>query len=132
MPAEVGLYFLTGIVRILRLHALDEIGRLLSLFEPHVGLAPVAALALITAHPLDLAADVEEPHFLDLHFEELFDRALDLDLVRLDVDFESEDVVAGIAHHRRFLGDERAPDDLVRIHDSSASVSRCSASWLRT
>src|SRR4051812_3360652 len=118
MPAEVGLYFLTGIVssvyRLAReLHALDEIGRLFSRHEPHVGLAPVATLALITAHSLDLAADVEEPDFLDFHLEELFDRALDLDLVRLGVDLEGEDVVAGFAHHRRFLGDERAPDDLI-------------------
>src|SRR5437773_1489804 len=132
MPAEVGLYFLTGIVRILRLHALDEIGRLLSRFKPHVGLAPVAALALVTAHPLDLAADVEEPHFLDLHFEELFDCALDLDLVRLRVDLESENVVAGVAHHGRLLGDERTADDLIGVHDSSASVRRCKASWLST
>src|SRR4051812_35397129 len=132
MPAEVGLYFLTGIVRILRLHALDEIGRLFSRHEPHVGLAPVAALALVTAHPLDLAADVEEPDFLDLHFEELFDRALDLDLVRFRVDLEGDDVVAGFAHQGRLLRDERAADDLIRVHDSSASVRRCRASWLST
>src|ERR1043166_9168443 len=117
---------------ILRLHALDEVGRLLSLDEPHVGLAPVAALALVTAHPLDLAADVEEPDFLDLHLEELFDRRFDLDLVRFRVDLEGDDVVAGVAHHRRLLGDDRASDDLVRIHDSSASVRRSSASWLST
>src|SRR3981081_2368107 len=137
MPAEVGLYFLTGIVssvyRLIReLHALDEIGRLLSRLEPNIGFAPVAALALVTAHPLDLAADVEEPHFLDLHLEELFDSALDLDLVLLGVALESDDVVAGFAHHRRFLGDERAADDLIGVHDSSASVRRCSASWLST
>src|SRR5207302_1665404 len=114
------------------LHALDEIGRLFSRHEPHIGLAPVAALALVTAHSLDLAANVEEPDFLDLHFEELFDGLLDLDLVRLGVDLEGEDVVAGFAHHRRFLGDERTADDLIGVHDSSASVRRCSASWLST
>src|SRR5438270_9584543 len=137
MPAEVGLYFLTGIVssvyRLIReLHALDEIGRLFSRHEPHVRFAPVAALAFVTAHPLHFSADVEEADFLNLHFEELFDRGLDLNLVRLRVDLERDDVVAGFAHHRRLLGDERAADDLVRIHDSSASVRRCSASWLST
>src|SRR5229473_5673788 len=116
------------------LHALDEIGRFLSLLEPHIGLAPVAALALITAHPLDLAADVEDSHFLDLHLEELFDHALDLDLVCLRVDFEGDGVVfvVLVAKTRRFLSDKRTPDDLVRVHDSSASVRRCRASWLST
>src|SRR3954452_18123071 len=103
MPAEVGLYFLSGIVRILRLHALDEIGRLFSRHKPHVSLAPVAALALGTAHSLDLAADVEEPDFLDLHLEELFDRRLDLNLVRLRVAFHADSVAAGFAHPRRLL-----------------------------
>src|SRR3954452_14954064 len=106
MPAEVGLYFLTGIVRVLRLHALDEIGRLFSRHEPHVSLAPVAALALVTAHSLDLAADVEEPDFLDLHLEELFDSGLDLNLVRLRVGPKRDGVVTGFAHHCRLLADE--------------------------
>src|SRR6476620_9908223 len=119
MPAEVGLYFLTGIVSsfiayIRALHALDEIGRLFSRHEPHVSLAPVAALALVTAHSLDLAADVEEPDFLDLHLEELFEGRLVLNVVRFRVALERDDVVAGFAHHRRLLGDQRAADDLIR------------------
>src|SRR5258706_11428841 len=99
--------------------------------EPHVGLAPVAALALIPAHPLDLAADVEEPHVQNPHLEKLFDSALDLDLVRLRVDLEGDDV-GTFPQQRRFFGDERAADDLIRVHDSSASVRRCNASWLST
>src|SRR6185295_4980129 len=56
------------------LHAFDEVRRLLALFEPHVRLAPVAAPAGVTAHPLDLSADVEEANLFDLDLEQLFDR----------------------------------------------------------
>jgi hypothetical protein len=81
------LYLLVAIVFSLYrltmgLHALDELGRLLSLLEPDVGFAPVAALADEAAHALHLSANVEDADFFDLDLEELFDGLLDLDLVR--------------------------------------------------
>ena len=75
-----------------RLHALEELGRLLAFLEPDVGLAPVAALAAAAAHPLHLSADVEEADLFDLDLEQLFDGLLDLDLVGVRVDLEGDDV----------------------------------------
>src|SRR5688500_8142104 len=63
MPGDVGLYLFVAIVFLcsrLGLHALDELGRLLAGLEPHVGLAPVAALAGPAAHAFHFTANVEE------------------------------------------------------------------------
>src|SRR5436305_13188309 len=114
------------------LHAFDKVRSFPSLFEPHVGFAPVAALAGVAAHPLHFATDVEQPDVVDLYVEQLLDGVLDLDLVGLDVDLEGDDVRSGIAHHGRLLRHQRTADDLIRVHDWSASVSRCRASWERT
>src|SRR5207248_11515181 len=112
--------------------ALNEVGGFLPFLQPHVRLAPVAALSFVPPHPLHFAADVEETDFVDLDLEELLDGVLDLDLVRVRIDLEGDDVGAGLAHQRRLLRHQRTADDLVRVHDSRASVSRCSASCERT
>src|ERR671938_1121276 len=115
------------------LHALDEVRGFLPFFQAHVGFPPVAALSRIPPHPLHFAADVEEADLVDLDLEELLDRVLDLNLVRVRIDFEGDDVRSRLAHQRRLLCHERPADDLVRIaHDWSASVSACSASCERT
>src|SRR5689334_7504068 len=97
MPGEVGLYLFVAIVLLFYrlvtdLHALDELGRFLAFLEPHVSLAPVATLAFPAAHALHLSANVEEADLFDLHLEQLFDRALDFDLVGFAIDFEGDDV----------------------------------------
>src|SRR5262249_52066354 len=97
------------------LHAFDEIRRFFARLETDVRFPPVALLADAAAHPLLLAADVEETHFGDLDVEELFDGVLDLDLVGLGVDLEGDGVAAALAHHGRLLRDQRAADDLIRV-----------------
>src|SRR5688500_6299894 len=41
------------------LHSLEKLRGFLALFEPHVGFAPVTALADIAAHPFHLSAHIE-------------------------------------------------------------------------
>src|SRR6202008_2081313 len=77
----VGSHSFFSLSAVLELNALDELGRLLSVLEPDVGFAPVAALADEAAHPFHLSADVEEADLFDLDLEKLFHGLLDLNLV---------------------------------------------------
>src|SRR5437016_4386102 len=113
------------------LHSLDKVGGFLARLESHISLAPVSAFAFEFAHALHLSANVEEANLFDFHVEELLDGVLDLDLVGLRVDLERNDVRC-VAEDGALLRHQRPADDLIRVHFSSASVSRCSADWLRT
>src|SRR5437899_8458596 len=111
------------------LDSLDEVRSLFSLFQSHVRFAPIATLSGVAAHALHFSADVEHAHFRDFHFEQLFYRALHFELVGVGIHLESDDVCSFFAQQRALLGDQRTPDDLIRVHDCSASVSCCSAVW---
>src|SRR5436853_7534252 len=115
----------------LHLHSLNKVRRFSAGLEPHIGLAPVAAFSFELAHALHFSADVEQANLFDFHVEELLYSVLDLNLVRLRIDFERNDV-RRLAKDRALLRHQRPADDLIRVHFSSASVSRCNADWLRT
>src|SRR4051812_28281913 len=63
---------------------------------------------------LGLGLDRGGPHLDDAHVEELLDRLADLRLVRVRVDAERVLVVRG--EHVALLADDRADDDLARMH----------------
>src|SRR5438045_9120468 len=110
---------------LVHLHSLDKVRSFLSGLEPHVSLAPVAALAFEFAHALHLSANVEEANLIDLHVEELLDGVFDLDLVSLRVDLERNDVRL-LAEGGALLRPQRPAYDLIRVPFSSSSVSRLS------
>src|SRR5512132_767612 len=116
-PGEVGLNFLTAML----LHPFEELDRLLARRQPYVSLLPGLPLADEAAHPLPLALAVRDADRRDLDAEELLNRAGDLDLVRVASDLEA-DGVRRILQACRLLGDERPPDDLLRIHHSPPRV----------
>ncbi len=79
------------------------------------------------AHPTRLAENVGRPHLDDLHLEELLDRALDLDLVRIGPNLK-HDLIADLVDVGALLRDERGLDDRVFApHAATRSLMRSSA-----
>src|SRR5713101_8173082 len=122
-PAEVGLYFLTGIGS----DSLEELD-LLAFGQLHVRLLPVLALSEEPAHTLPFPLAVGHAHAGDLDAEELFDGLADLDLVGRAVHLEA-DRVGSFLQLRGLLRDQGAADQLLRFHaHPSVSTTRASAS----
>src|SRR6266508_3632851 len=110
-PAEVGLYFFTGISS----DPLEELDGLLAGGQPHVSLLPGLTLADELPHSLPLPLTVGQAHLRHLDAEELLDGPLDFDLVGAAVHFEA-DRIGGLLQSRGLLGDQRAADQLQRFH----------------
>src|SRR5436190_18349530 len=107
------------------LDLLEQLDLLIGL-ERDDGLLPVAALADETSGAPDLAPELLGPDLIHLDREHQLDRALDLDLVRRARHFEDV-LVAQLAQHRAFLGDQRPPHDAARIvHRTNTSLTRSS------
>src|SRR5438034_6230767 len=114
-PADVGLYFLSGICPIRSPSRLvEELDHLLARLQDHVGLLPVRPASHVAALPLHLAVDVGHPHVGHLHPEQALHRLLDLRLGGVLVDLEAEGAL-GLLEGGGLLGDERPPDDLVKV-----------------
>src|SRR6185436_284880 len=135
-PADVGLYFLSGICPIRSPSGLvEELDHLLALLQDHVGLLPIRPAAHVAALPLDLAVHVGHPHVLDLHPEQALHGLLDLGLGGVPVDLEAERAL-GLLEGGGLLGDERPPDDLVKVlhgvrRSSSLPRASCETSRVR-
>src|SRR4051794_26577269 len=113
------------------LHPLEELDRLFTLREAHVGLLPIGTAPDEAALPAYLAVDGGDADLGDLHLELRLDRTLDLDLVGASRDLEGDDVLL-VAQLRRLLGDQRAADDLLDSHFASTSTRRLRALSLTT
>src|SRR5438477_5522156 len=81
-PGDVGLYFFTGILRLLQSDVLEEIEYLVAGHEGDDSLLPARAVAPETGLlAAALAVHVERIHRLDFHLPAGFNRLLDLQLV---------------------------------------------------
>src|SRR5688572_30326111 len=96
------------------LRLLEELDAL-PLGQRDVGLLPCRTPADVPSHAAALAEEARRAHPLDLDAEELLHRLADLDLVRLGLHAQ-HDLVAGLGNERALLGDDRAADDVGRLH----------------
>src|SRR5205085_6503257 len=95
-------------------------------------LLPVAALTAEASLAANLPQNLLRAHRRDLHLEDRFDRALDVDLVGVTRHLEQV-LVPHLAEDRPLLGDERAPHDGPRIlHRAQSSFMRSSAAEVTT
>src|SRR5215831_17632953 len=104
------------------LDALEKLDRLLAGREPHVGFLPILALPQEAPHPLPLSFAIGHPNIGDLDAEERGHSARDLDLVGTPGDLEA-DGSRRLLEAGRLFRDQRASDDLLRLHHFPPRVS---------
>src|SRR4029077_14180789 len=97
------------------LRPLEELGHLFAFAELDVGLFPVRPLTSVAPLPLDLAVRDVGANAGDFRAQQLFDRALDLDLVGVRRDLE-HDRASVLAQNRRLLGDQGTTNDVGLFH----------------
>src|SRR5512136_702050 len=114
------------------LYRLEVFDHLLALFQPDVGLLPVARPAGAPADPADLAVLGFGPHAGDLRPEQLFDGGLDLDLVGVPGDLEA-DLPVLVLEPCALLGDHGAEEDPARVFAHfNLSITAAKARRLKT
>jgi hypothetical protein len=99
------------------LHSLKEIDSL-ARHQRDDGLLPIAALADRPAAPFEFALDLLGANLGDVNVENLLYGLLDFNPIGLTIHLESH-LIGRLFLDRGLFRDERALDDVVRIHDNS-------------
>src|SRR5690554_1170878 len=125
-----GRYFLVGMSNPPSLREALELLDLLTGLEGHDGLEPLLRAAGEAAHPLRLAAHLDEVHLRDVDLEDRLDGLLDLHAVGPRVHVER--VLAGLHGHYGLLGQDRREDHVVRVHRAASPSNRAASATTRS
>src|SRR5438105_1024891 len=94
------------------LPVLRVLDHLFAFGEFHVSLLPVATVAFVLSAPAHFPDTVRGADIVDFHLENLLHRFLDFRLRGRRRNFKDNGVL-GFLHAQAFLGDDRAPDNLI-------------------
>src|SRR5581483_4397711 len=119
-----GVYFLIGILN------LREVGHLLALLQPHVGLFPIGTIAGETAAAAQLAFERRRADFRDFHLKKLFDGGFHRGLGGFLRHLEAQRALFVFLGHALF-GDAGAEEYGMDVHVASASENLRAAASLR-
>src|SRR3984893_11888537 len=95
------------------LQILRVLDHLFAFRQLHVGFLPIATIAFVLTAAAHLAVKIGGAHIIDLHFEDLLHRFLDLRLGRARRDFK-DDRVLRLFHAQALFGDDRPANNLIR------------------
>src|ERR1700730_7583739 len=95
------------------LQILRVLDHLFAFRQLHVGFLPIATIAFVLTAAAHLAVKIGGAHIIDLHFEDLLHRFLDLRLGRARRDFK-DDRVLRLFHAQALFGDDRPANNLIK------------------